>query len=69
MFLSGHKAQKIWGEGVGAKSVLSYGALASHTHRPQSSFNRFIQSFCTINSPTRHATITKKPCSLYGNFT
>ena len=69
MFLSGHEAQKYLGEGVGVKSVMSYGALASRTHRPQS-LSHFIQSFCTIIHPhTRHATITKKPLSLYKNLT
>ena len=41
MFFGEHKAPKNWMKGEGTKSVFSYGAVASHTHRPQSSFNRF----------------------------
>ena len=51
-FQLAHGLKYFGGGGKWAKSVLSYGALASHTRRSQSSFNRFIQSFYKINSVT-----------------
>ena len=51
-FSVGTRPNRFWEKGRGRKQYLTYGALASHTHRQQSSFNRFIQSFCTINSST-----------------
>ena len=71
MFFGEHEAQKVWGKGRGgAKSVLYYGALASHTHRPLSSFNHFIRSFYTINSFTQQPRNNhQKPHSINENPT